>query len=390
MKLGVTHNIEHVEAKAATCEAEGNIEYWYCTECGFAWLDEYLRQNTNLMAVKLPKADHNYEDGKCTVCGEAEPVIMGSIRLRNATLNLLDKVCIIYKATDDLVATDKANVAERGVLLYDSAEKAATKDPAQAYEVINLEWNEGEKKYVGQSEGIDARDMDKSQFAVAYLKLTDGTYIFGTKEGNEHIVECSPLIYCRTMKDNATVGTLCNAMMQYGAAAQVAQYGMTTGLMNEGFDAVAYDESVLGESVYSANAEIINGMKLRAVTMDLQGAISYIVKYTVEDASLTDKQLYAEYSLLGETGSVKLTTGADGRLWAIISGVPPKDLGATLTVKAYYLDENGAKVYGGELVFNGYEYTRKALEDGSPYTEDIKDLAKALAMYVYYADQYGN
>lgn len=28
------HTVKHVEAKSATTEAEGNIEYWYCEVCG--------------------------------------------------------------------------------------------------------------------------------------------------------------------------------------------------------------------------------------------------------------------------------------------------------------------------------------------------------------------
>ena len=81
------HTIEHVAAKAPTCIEEGNIEYWYCTVCGYAWLDADLTLNTNLKAVILPLADHvpgepvieEYNDGYpcqkyevvyCSVCGE--------------------------------------------------------------------------------------------------------------------------------------------------------------------------------------------------------------------------------------------------------------------------------------------------------------------------------
>ena len=44
----------HVEAKAPTTTENGNIEYWYCEECGQAWLDEACTLNTNLKAVILP------------------------------------------------------------------------------------------------------------------------------------------------------------------------------------------------------------------------------------------------------------------------------------------------------------------------------------------------
>ena len=29
-----THTVKHVAATVATAEADGNIEYWYCEECG--------------------------------------------------------------------------------------------------------------------------------------------------------------------------------------------------------------------------------------------------------------------------------------------------------------------------------------------------------------------
>jgi len=364
----------------STCTEEGEVRY-VCTDCGV------------VRTESLPTKGHSYENGICTGCGEVKEALKGSIRLRSGTLNLLDKICIIYKASDDLVPTNEVDVAERGVLLYDSAEKAASKDPALAYETVKLEYDPAEGRFVGQTEGIDARDMGKSQFAVAYVRMADGTVYYGTKDGTAQApIEYSPLIYCRNKKTDPEISTLCRAMMQYGAAAQVAQYANPGPLMNEGFAAVAYDESVLGETVLVTNTAVINGMRLRSATMDLKGAISYIVKYSVEDAGLGDKQLYAEYTIHTErkvlSGEVALEPGTDGRLWATISGVPPKDIGAKLTVRPYYLDESGNKVYGGELVYSGYEYVRRA-QTNTGYDAATKELAKALAMYVHYANIYG-
>lgn len=334
---------------------------------------------------------HDLVDGKCQKCEYSEvQKLTGSIRLRSASLNLLEKICIIYYASDDLIETKEEDVLERGVLLYETAELAAVKDPGQAKETIILEWSEKDQLYAGQSEGIDARDMDQSQFAVAYVKLADGTYVFSTKNGTEQTIEYSPLIYCQKWKTNTSVtGKLARALMHYGAAAQVAQYGMSSGLMNVGFDAIPYDGTVLGTEVFNVDTAVTNGMRLRSATMDLKGAISYIVEFSVEDQSIADKQLYAEYSVLGETHSVALEPSTNGRLKAVINGIAPKDMGATLRVKSYYLNENGTKVYGGELVYSAYEYVRRALVNTS-YSEEYKDLARALAMYVYYADQYGN
>ena len=74
----VSHNVVHVEAKAATCAANGNIEYWYCDVCGMAWLDADCIMNTNLRAVITPATgEHTYDDeydATCNVCGAVREV----------------------------------------------------------------------------------------------------------------------------------------------------------------------------------------------------------------------------------------------------------------------------------------------------------------------------
>ena len=56
------HTIVAVEAKAATCTENGNIAYWYCSDCGSAWADEALTQITNMMSVKTPATGHSYTE----------------------------------------------------------------------------------------------------------------------------------------------------------------------------------------------------------------------------------------------------------------------------------------------------------------------------------------
>lgn len=51
------HTLKHVEAKAATTTATGNIEYWYCTECGTYWSDVYLTNEITQVATIIPKLD---------------------------------------------------------------------------------------------------------------------------------------------------------------------------------------------------------------------------------------------------------------------------------------------------------------------------------------------
>ena len=79
MIIPITHNIIAVEAKAATCTEMGNIAYWYCADCGQAWLDELCHLNTNLRAVVLPMAEHAYSgacDATCNACGAEREVVL--------------------------------------------------------------------------------------------------------------------------------------------------------------------------------------------------------------------------------------------------------------------------------------------------------------------------
>jgi hypothetical protein len=57
------HAVIHVEAKAATTDEEGNVEYWYCETCRKVWKDEACTQVTTWEDVVLPKLDSPQNDG---------------------------------------------------------------------------------------------------------------------------------------------------------------------------------------------------------------------------------------------------------------------------------------------------------------------------------------
>ncbi len=79
------HTIVAVEAKAATCGENGNVAYWYCSDCGSAWLDEACTIMTNLRSVVIPATGHSYGETvvaptctangytkhTCGVCGDS-------------------------------------------------------------------------------------------------------------------------------------------------------------------------------------------------------------------------------------------------------------------------------------------------------------------------------
>ncbi len=117
----VSHNVIHVEAKAATCAANGNIEYWYCDVCGMAWLNAECTQNTNLRAVITPATgEHTYDDeydADCNVCGDIrevpeKPVEIvygdadGDGEITSLDVLVLQQYFAGYDATLDVTAAD--------------------------------------------------------------------------------------------------------------------------------------------------------------------------------------------------------------------------------------------------------------------------------------------
>ena len=68
-----SHNVVHVEAADATCDVNGNVEFWYCDVCGAAWLDAECTMNTNRFNVIIPAPGHQYYyecATQCIICWE--------------------------------------------------------------------------------------------------------------------------------------------------------------------------------------------------------------------------------------------------------------------------------------------------------------------------------
>lgn len=67
------HNAKHFEAKSPTCDTNGNIEYWYCESCDNYFSDKDLTQEISKENIILKALGHKYKNGKCTICGKADP-----------------------------------------------------------------------------------------------------------------------------------------------------------------------------------------------------------------------------------------------------------------------------------------------------------------------------
>ncbi|MBQ3002714.1 MAG: hypothetical protein IJD82_03170, partial [Clostridia bacterium] len=72
--------VVHVEAVAPACGVNGNIEHWYCEECGQVWQDEARTQLTNHMSVILPALEHEFDaEGICGICGGESDLLISVV-----------------------------------------------------------------------------------------------------------------------------------------------------------------------------------------------------------------------------------------------------------------------------------------------------------------------
>ncbi len=97
------HDLLHAAAVAPTCTEDGNVEYWYCADCGQVWLDEACTQITNLKNVVVPTTGHVYDnttDLDCNLCGAVREVADASSLL----YEIVDGAVTITGYTDALPA----------------------------------------------------------------------------------------------------------------------------------------------------------------------------------------------------------------------------------------------------------------------------------------------
>ena len=67
------HDLTNIPAKEPTCTKDGNIEYWYCENCGKYFSDKNAETEIRQADTVIAATGHSYENGKCTVCGTIDP-----------------------------------------------------------------------------------------------------------------------------------------------------------------------------------------------------------------------------------------------------------------------------------------------------------------------------
>jgi hypothetical protein len=383
-----THTYVNAVVTEPTCTEDGYTTH-ICANCGESYVDD-----------EVAAVGHSYENGICTVCGEADPDYAAPVTLtaKSFSLSFEDEILVNFYYT----VSDLTNVTEHGMLVFYS--DPGTADYAAA-DVVYSEpiYDTAKARYGVTTTGIAAKEMGDTRYYVAYAKLTDGTYAYSS------IYDYSPKKYAMNMlgKDSTSEKqkALCVAMLNYGAAAQTYFGYNTDALMNAELMeeqkalVTAYDASLFNGAVAADSSKIGNftatetGFSKRTASVSFEGAFAvnyYFTPSTTVSGDMTmyvwTPEAYANATTLtaANAETVTMVAGSNGSYWAQVSGIAAKSLDETYYVAAVYTDGDGNTYCTGVIAYSLSKYCMKNAAPG----KEMQSLAANTAMYGYYAKVY--
>ena len=348
--------------------------------------------------VDAPYGDHSYVDGVCSVCGTRdENYTTVTLTGKNFSLSFEDEILVNFYYS----VSDTSKVTEQGMLVFYS--NPGTPNISKADEKYSdPAYTPATGYYTCTTDGIAAKEMGDTRYYCAYAKLSDGTYAYSS------LYEYSPRKYAISRLTNSTnteMKTLCVAMLNYGAEAQLYFDYNTDNLMNKDLTAeqkalVADYDSALFKGAVPVSSDKIGrfaatatGFSGRSASVSFEGAFA-INYYFVPDCTV-DTVIsfyywspgdYAKASALlpsNATGKITMNKQDSGAYWAQVSGIPAKELDETYYVAAFYTCDNEIRCTG-VIPYALSKYCVNNAKPGNP----MEGLAASTAMYGYCAQNY--
>ena len=394
-----THNYT-AKVTAPTCETAGYTTY--TCSCG----DSYTGN-------QVPATGHSYVNGTCANCGktestggagpnegESDPIYTPILKGASFSLSFESEILVNFYYT----VSDMTEVAEQGMLVF--YEDPGTADYASADDVyVGSSYNSASNIYANTSKGIPAKQMGDTRYYAAYVKLNDGTYAYSS------LYQYSPKKYATNMLSKSSTSAnqkaLCVAMLNYGAAAQVYFGYKTNDLMNASLTAAqkalvkAYSSDMLVGAVAADSSKTGNftktstGFSARSASVSFEGAFAINYYFTPNQTVSGDitfyywsAEDYAAASTLttsNATGKMTMVKSSDGSYWAQVSGIAAKQIDETFYVCAVYKSGWFSTYRTGVIA---YSLSKYCMNNANSSDAAMADLAKATAVYGYYAEAY--
>ena len=234
--------------------------------------------------------------------------------------------------------------------------------------------------------------------------MNDGTYVYSK------LAPYSPKTYAynQLKGSNAALKSLMVAMLNYGTTAQYYFGYKTDNYVNK--DLTAEQKALImkySSSLVSSNAKVDsskvgiftnnNGFSKRTPAVSFEGA--FCINYFLTPSKTPAKgnvrlyywtqEAYDAAPILqasNASGSIKMVDDGTGVYHAVIDGISAKDINKTIYVAAGYIYDS-ASYCTGVLPYSIGTYCASKAST----TDTIQPLAKATAVYGYYAQQmFGN
>ena len=338
------------------------------------------------------------EDGTVSLSYEAAPPELPTVTLNGATLSFKDE--IYYKIIFQIDNPADATIAEMGLLTWSSRVDGTVENAQNIIpggEVFDA------TRMAVRSQAIPARTMGDDLYFKVYVKLTDGRYAYSAlRSYNAKTYAENKLNSAGSSPD---MKALCVALLNYGAAAQTHFGYNPDTLINAGVDldhqqlVRDYAADML-EDAANAAPDKVAGLTAssgaftgRTTSMNFGGAFGVNYQFTPAYAVDGELKLYvwdadtyeSETELTKENATqvIAMTDTGTGMYYGRVPGISAKDVDKTLYVCGVY-ESGGVEYRTGVLVYSPGTYF-ESLASG---TGEGRDLARATAVYCYYAKLY--
>ena len=160
----------HHKSVAATCTADGNIEYWVCNLCHKSFSDEQMKQEVSNLVVSA--TGHQYdENDKCTKCQQEIPFLTKG-----------DNAITIGKVQDDWEKIGGYNLYKYTAPEDGTLEVTANSNGEDTYGTL---W----ESRTAASYLTSNDDDNDSDFKITYVVKKGTTYYIGAREYSGNAIE---------------------------------------------------------------------------------------------------------------------------------------------------------------------------------------------------------
>ena len=388
---------------------DGNNVNWYMTD---GWQGTQTTSVTLYKTGTLSNADKLFVPGgtevtfTLTVNSDdtltlsyttgAAPVVTPTLTAKYPSLSYEDEVFInVYFTATDL---GDLTIDDLGLVTWTTAKTNGTISDADAV-IPGAEYNSATGMYQVRTQGIPAKNLGDTIYFKVYAALPDGTYVY-TK-----LLDYSPKAYATSLlstSSDANQKALCVAMLNYGAAAQsffgYKPYDLANSALTAAQKALvkSYSSNMMASvgSVDSGKVGIFTnsgGFSRRYPTVSFESAFCINYYFTPSSTPTGSMKMYYwtadDYnaaSVLSPSNATGIITmsATDGVYEATVSEIAAKDLDGTIYVAVTYT--SGSSNYcSGVLAYSIGNYCNITAAG----TSNQVDLAKATAVYGYYAKQ---